>query len=195
MSGQKRDVQWADVSFPLTLPEPYKLLSVFKRLKIAFANLPFQQGIRGIACLQVVIAHGYEAFGWPETSFDRPYIFQIPFTRLILDGGYLAVCIFFVLSGYVCSIKPLKLSQSGKPEEARKVIASSAFRRLIRLGIPATIATTCSWFLCQMGGFNLSLSLPGYVWLNFHSARPTDWITSVRSLFHAIVLPSLQSKL
>lgn len=89
----------------------------------------------------------------------------------------------------MCSIKPLKLAMAGKPEEARKVIASSAFRRLIRLGIPATIAVTCSWFLCQMGGFNLSLSLPGHVWLNFHSARPTDWLTSIRLLFNAIVLP------
>jgi peptidoglycan/LPS O-acetylase OafA/YrhL len=114
------------------------------------------QGIRGLASLIVVVAHGYEAFGWPEHSFDRPYIFQIPFIRLILDGGYLAVCIFFLLSGYLCAMKPLRLLRAGKPDEARRAIASGALRRLVRLGIPATLATTFSWFLTQIGAFTVS---------------------------------------
>src|SRR5436305_8758949 len=90
-------------------------------------------------------------------SFDtRPYLFQLPIFKLCFEGGYLAVGIFFVMSGYVCSIKPLKLSRQGKTDETRKVIASSAFKRVIRLGIPATLATTISWAICHLGGYNFS---------------------------------------
>ena len=169
---QRRDIQWAEV-----------------RTYFLHRNSQLiHQGIRGLASLIVVVAHGYEAFGWPKHSFDRPYIFQIPFTRLILDGGYLAVCIFFLLSGYLCAIKPLRLLRAGNPDEARRAIASGALRRLVRLGIPATLATTFSWFLTQIGAFTVSTSQPGDVWLNFHSAWPSStWSVALRGLRFAIV--------
>src|SRR5271170_4507653 len=169
---QRRDIQWAEV-----------------RTYFLHRNSQLiHQGIRGLASLIVVVAHGYEAFGWPKHSFDRPYIFQIPFTRLILDGGYLAVCIFFLLSGYLCAIKPLRLLRAGNPDEARRAIASGALRRLVRLGIPATLATTFSWFLTQIGALTMSTSQPGYVWLNFHSAWPSStWYVALRELRFAIV--------
>jgi len=134
------------------------------------------------------VAHGYEGFGWPQHSFDRPYIFQIPFTRLLLDGGYLAVCTFFVMSGYLCAIKPLQLVREGKPDQARTLIASKAFRRYLCLGIPATVATIISWFMTQIGAFKLSTSLPGGVWLHFHSGyQSPTWEIAFRSLYHEIV--------
>jgi peptidoglycan/LPS O-acetylase OafA/YrhL len=146
------------------------------------------QGIRGMACFLVVIAHGFQGFGMPETSFDVPFPFALPFFRLILHGGFLAVAIFFVLSGYVCSMKPLKLARAGKSEEARKVIGSSAFRRVIRLVLPVTLATTISWYLAQVGAYNMAHSLPEYCWLNFHSAWASDdWATAIEDLFKAFV--------
>lgn len=137
------------------------------------------------------MAHGFESFAIPESSFsNRPYLFGLPIFKLVFEGGYLAVPVFFVMSGYVCSMKPLKLSRAGKPEEARKVIASSAFRRIIRLGVPATAATTISWFLANVGGFDLAMSLRGDCWLNFHSGRPSEtWFIAVKSLFHELVFP------
>jgi peptidoglycan/LPS O-acetylase OafA/YrhL len=138
----------------------------------------------------VVFSHGFEAFGWPAHSFDgRPYLLTLPILRLVLQGGYFAVGVFFVMSGYVCAIKPLKLSRSGKPEEARKVIGSSIFRRLLRLGAPATIATTMSWFIDRLDGFHLARSLPYHVWLNFHTVPWFDFRTSVYQLFRAYVWP------
>jgi peptidoglycan/LPS O-acetylase OafA/YrhL len=135
-----------------------------------------------------VVAHTFEAFGRARNSFDgRPYFLQIPIFRLLLDGGYLAVSIFFVMSGYVCSIKPLKLARAGKAAEARQVIASSAFRRTIRLGIPASFATLCSWLLCQSGGYNVALSLPPHYWLNYMSPRPSDFYSALQRLFNALV--------
>jgi peptidoglycan/LPS O-acetylase OafA/YrhL len=136
----------------------------------------------------VVVAHGFQGFGMPDTSFDVPFPFALPFFRLILHGGFLAVAIFFVLSGYVCSIKPLKLARVGKPEEARKVIGSSAFRRVIRLALPAMLATSISWWLAQVGAYDMAHNLPGYCWLHFHSAWPSDdWPTAFEDLIKAFV--------
>jgi peptidoglycan/LPS O-acetylase OafA/YrhL len=129
-----------------------------------------------------------EAFGWPLHSFDRrPYIMTLPILRLIMQGGYLAVGIFFVMSGYVCSIKPMKLARAGKPEEARKVIGSSAVRRLLRLGLPASIATCISFTIERLGGFNIARNQPYYIWLHFHTPGYMDWSTSVHSLTRSLV--------
>lgn len=124
----------------------------------------------------------------PETSFDVPFPFALPIFRLVLHGGFLAVAVFFIMSGYVCSIKPLKLCRAGKPDEARKVIASSAFRRVVRLALPAGIATTMSWLLANLGGYNMAHGLSEYSWLNFHSAWGSqDWPTAVEDLIKALV--------
>jgi len=104
----------------------------------------------------------------------------------------MAVSIFFIMSGYVCSVKALKLCREDKPDEARKNIANSAFRRAIRLGIPASMATTISWFLCQVGAFNLAhTAIPEWGWLYFQSPWPSsDWSTAIRDLFRALVFGS-----
>jgi peptidoglycan/LPS O-acetylase OafA/YrhL len=136
----------------------------------------------------VIIAHGFQGFGMPTrtSSFDVPFPFALPFFRIILHGGFLAVAIFFVLSGYVCSMKPLKLALAGKPEEARRNIASSAFRRVVRLVVPATIATTISWILANIGAYNTALSLDG--WLAAHSHDPSySFISAIYDLGQALV--------
>ena len=125
----------------------------------------------------------------PASSFDVPFPFALPIFRLFLHGGFMAVAIFFIMSGYVCSIKPLKLSRDGKPDEARKNIASSAFRRVIRLGLPAGLATTISWLLCQLGGFDMAHTrVPEWGWLSFQSPWASeDWYTAVKDLVKALV--------
>ena len=143
----------------------------------------------------MLTAHGFQGFGMPESSFDVPFPFALPFFRLFLHGGFMAVAIFFIMSGYVCSIKPLKLSRDGKPDEARKNIAASAFRRVVRLGIPAGIATVCSWLLCQLGGFNMAHErTPQTGWLYFQSPwQSRDWSTAVKELLKALVCPPVIS--
>ena len=137
----------------------------------------------------VVIAHGLDAFYWPYNSFDRPYYFlTLPILRLSLQGGFLAVTIFFVISGYVCAMKPLKLSRAGKPDEARKAIASAAFRRILRLGAPATVATVMSWSLDRMGAFNLAKSFPPSHWIErFSPPYYLNFGAALNGLFHACV--------
>ena len=98
------------------------------------------------------------------------------------------MCTFFIMSGYLCAIRPLQLIRAGKPDEARAMIAGKALRRYLCLGIPASMATTISWFMTNVGAFRFSKMMPGNVWLNFHSAweSPT-WGMAFRSLWHAIV--------
>jgi peptidoglycan/LPS O-acetylase OafA/YrhL len=139
------------------------------------------------------VAHCFDAFVSPRDSFDsRPYLFGLPIFKLVFEGGYLAVPVFFILSGYVCAMKPLKLMRAGKVDDARKVVASSGFRRIIRLGIPATIAMMFSWLLCQTGGFNMAQTFPEDCWLYYTSpAQVEGFWNSISSLVMAIVSSSL----
>ena len=118
------------------------------------------QGIRGLASLCVVTSHSVRAFLpnylCPADAVDAtPHLFQSPFFRLHASGPFM-ISIFFILSGYVCAIKPIRLSTAGQADEARRVIASSAFRRCLRIGLPATFLTIFAWALAQMGAFTLA---------------------------------------
>jgi hypothetical protein len=121
-----------------------------------------------------------------------PHLFQRPFIRLIASGP-LMISIFFILSGYVCAIKPIRLSNAGMVDEARKVIASSALRRVLRIGLPATFGTMFSWGLAQMGAF----AIPPYVelegmWLAASTPkRVPGFFASVISLIKACVFSLL----
>lgn len=102
----------------------------------------------------------------------------------------MAVCIFFLCSGYVCSIKPLKLARAGKPDEARKAVAGSIARRLLRLAGPAAIATIISATISYLGGFDLARSMPSG-WLSGHSGGIYPGLGlygHLRMLFLSIVL-------
>ena len=85
---------------------------------------------------------------------DTPRLLQRPILRLYSAGRFW-VAVFFVLSGYVCAVKPLRLANAGKVEETKKTIASSTFRRFLRIGLPATLATILCWSFCQLGAQEL----------------------------------------
>jgi peptidoglycan/LPS O-acetylase OafA/YrhL len=137
----------------------------------------------------VVFAHTFEAFYWPYNAFDRPYyIFTLPFFRLLFQGGYLSVSIFFVMSGFVCAMKPLKLARQGKADDCRKAVASSALRRVLRICVPSMAVTAISWFLDRIGAFSLSRSLPGWCWLNLFTPESFGFFESIRHLWFSFVL-------
>lgn len=62
-------------------------------------------------------------------------------TRIFFTGGHLAVAIFYVISGYVLSVKALQLIQAGQPGRVADVVASALFRRWFRLYIPLIVTT------------------------------------------------------
>lgn len=75
-------------------------------------------------------------------GYDGQYYFVcLPFVRNFFTGGHFAVTVFFVISGYVLSTKPLSLINAGEYGKLGDNLASALFRRWLRLHLPV-IATT-----------------------------------------------------
>jgi peptidoglycan/LPS O-acetylase OafA/YrhL len=127
----------------------------------------YLDGLRGFAALLVFSLHhqvwghsstGGEfilenAFGWNGT-----YRFVcFPGVRILFSGGHLAVAIFFVISGYVLSVKPLTMLQAGDTTRMSENLGSALFRRWLRLYIPVagtTFAWMTSWHLFDIRSGN-----------------------------------------
>ncbi|KAK4671491.1 hypothetical protein QC764_606320 [Podospora pseudoanserina] len=122
----------------------------------------YLDGLRGFAAFLVYIhhhqlwAHGAESLQ-SAVYFENAYGFDGEFrlstfygVRNFFTGGHMAVAVFYVISGYVLSVKPLALMQSGEHLKLADNLASAFFRRWFRLYLPI-IATTLvyitSWHL------------------------------------------------
>ncbi|KPI45988.1 uncharacterized protein AB675_664 [Cyphellophora attinorum] len=116
----------------------------------------YLDGLRGIAALIVVFHHTTGFFypairpGYGSSETSANLLLSLPLIRIWMSGGPM-VAIFFVLSGYVLSTKPLRLARQGQHREAHDCIASSTFRRGPRLYIPCLTATLIIALLAQMG--------------------------------------------
>lgn len=100
-------------------------------------------GLRGIAALIVAFTHFFEGelnAGFRGYFADPPeenrYFFQVPLIRIVFAGQGM-VALFFVISAYSISIKPLRLRDNCSKEEFLYYLSSSTFRRGFRLYIPA----------------------------------------------------------
>lgn len=129
----------------------------------ALNSTSWLDGLRGFAAFLVYWQHHQ---GWAhvgsntntilETAFgykDQYFFACLPGIRLFFTGGHLAVSIFFFISGYVLSTKPLSLIHSGKFVELEDSLASSMFRRWPRLFLPAAFTTfiyATSWHLFEI---------------------------------------------
>ncbi|MBA7489683.1 hypothetical protein ES702_00217 [subsurface metagenome] len=73
-----------------------------------------------------------------------------PGVRIFFSGGHFAVSIFFVISGYVLSHKPLQYIHADEHIKLGENLSSALFRRWIRLFTPVACVTFCymtSWHL------------------------------------------------
>ncbi|KAH6609238.1 hard surface induced 3 sterol glycosyl transferase [Trichoderma cornu-damae] len=140
-----------------------------RRLPEAFsapANLrptAYLDGLRGFAAL-LVYWHHHELWvhGWTDQNailengfgYDgRYHMAAFPFIRNFFTGGHYAVSTFFVISGYVLSLKPLGLVQAGELAKLGDNLASAAFRRWPRLYLPliaVVFAYATSWHVFGM---------------------------------------------
>ena len=107
-------------------------------------------GLRGLAALSVVFFHYAILFVPVVVGFSLAHSHE-HLTRLIVASplelpfaGNFAVCIFFVLSGFVLS---LRFFQTGD----NSVLASAASRRYFRLMIPAAGSVLLAYFLLRSG--------------------------------------------
>lgn len=117
----------------------------------------YLDGIRGFAAFLVYWGH-HELWARDSATilenvygYDSQYYFAcLPGVRMFFSGGHLAVTVFFVLSGYVLSAKPLALIQAGDQLTLGDNLSSALFRRWIRLYIPIICTTflyMSSWHL------------------------------------------------
>lgn len=107
-------------------------------------KLLYLDGLRGIAAFIVVISHYMQVF-YPATLNGNPqqahwkwdiWYGQSPIN--LFYNGQFAVCMFFVLSGYVLSVK--MFDKQLDSEAFQNSLHSSAIRRYIRLAVPAAVS-------------------------------------------------------
>lgn len=150
------------------------------------------QGLRGIASVMVIMTHISRAFDYhlfsPRDNPEVPPRFlQLPIIRVPAQGR-IGVPIFAFLTGFVCALKPLKLSRHAHQRgEALIAVAKSAFRRPPRLILPAAIATLISFVLTLNGGYESAHWCDSF-WVRFDAPgmEPTFKL-EVQRLFRALL--------
>ncbi|KAJ5590693.1 hypothetical protein N7450_004665 [Penicillium hetheringtonii] len=148
-------------------------------------------GLRGIAAIFVVASHTSLCFAtflippsFAETG--KSVLFQRPFFRLIIQGQAW-VAMFFILLGFVNSLKPLQLARSGAISEALGSLSTGAFRRSGRLVFPAALVTFLTWLICQFGVFQLARRVDAF-WLRSTAPKPsTSLVGAVEDLVRQLV--------
>ena len=130
----------------------------------------------------MVFAHAGNVFypwqrqGW---SSENPHFFELPIVRIFYSGASM-VSIFFVVSGYAVSLKPLLLVGKNEISTVFDSLASSTFRRGIRLFMPcAVIAFVCAW-VDHLGIYDPQ-------WQN-QDHREDNVLDTLRWWFNAVVL-------
>lgn len=114
----------------------------------------YLDGLRGFSALLVYLHHhliwahpGLRGQFVLENTFgyEHQYYFAcFPIIRIFFSGGNSAVAIFFLISGYVLSVSPVRAIHSNEPARLRDCLSSALFRRWIRLFLPV-LATTFIW--------------------------------------------------
>ncbi len=114
-------------------------LQNFKDLSPPMQSTMYLNGVRGFAAFFVYLQHyavsyyPYMDNGYLSSATETRFL-QMPLVRIIYSGRFM-VSIFFVLSGFVLSYKPLKLLRKNDPSFL-DCLASSGFRRTPRLFLP-----------------------------------------------------------
>lgn len=124
----------------------------------------YLDGMRGLAALVVYFCHYfYQAFtiaeGWGcgETNY---HFLKLPFLRLWYQGPP-AVCVFFVISGYALSYRPLKLVRNRAFADFSNTMSSLTFRRGVRLYLPTAISTLMIICLLRIGAYEWTREFAG----------------------------------
>lgn len=152
-------------------------------------------GLRGLAAVNVLLCHlflaflpGGFAYIYPDTTspdamrgaVDHVIAFQ-PLS--ILWNGQFAVCIFFVLSGYV-------LTKSYLENGDAAVFRLRASRRYLRLGVPILGSVMLAWLVMTLGWSHAGEAgaLSGSTWLAGFWKQPADLLEALRDGLYGTIL-------
>ena len=121
---------------------------------------------------------------------------QLPFIRVIYSGRPM-VHVFFVISGFVLSRKPLQLVRAHRYDDLHRTLSSSVFRRAVRLYLPAAFSTLFVLLLIRAGwsrppidgGFLAQVE--DWAGAMFDMSKPWQWdvIRNLRYDMHTWTLP------
>jgi peptidoglycan/LPS O-acetylase OafA/YrhL len=125
----------------------------------------FLDGMRGYAAFFVYLCHfimpthpkahmGYGGNG----GVDDYWVTQLPIIRL-LYSGHVCVCLFFVISGFSVSLKPLQQARKGTYSSLFDTMVSATFRRPCRLYVPCLAMLVITFLLACCGAFDFSYAL------------------------------------
>ncbi|KAK1767114.1 acyltransferase 3 [Phialemonium atrogriseum] len=152
----------------------------------------YLDGLRGIASILVFFCHYTEEnhqYLLPphglNPDFKPSSVIQLPFLRIIFSGRPM-VHIFFVISGFVLSYKPIRSIHARNFDACFSALSSSAFRRPFRLFGPCVVSTFIIALLIQSGWLYTpmpSMSAQFWAWVDalFHSVMwPWGWDFDLR---------------
>ena len=139
-------------------------------------NKPHLHGLRGLAALVVYIGHHVAWWYGPGGPLEHGFGYHgekmfgtFPFIRTAFTGGSASVHIFFILSGYVLSVSPVRMLH--EKQELRSIyrdLLSAFLRRPFRLYIPlAGVSITLALVM------HLPYSLAPH--LDWPEPEPTIW--------------------
>ncbi|KAF1005072.1 MAG: hypothetical protein GAK28_03515 [Luteibacter sp.] len=144
-------------------------------------------GLRGLAAANVLLCHLFLAFipggfAWiyPDTTTPDAmhgvvdHLIALP-PLAVLWNGQFAVCIFFVLSGYVLTKAWLDTGDAG-------IFRTRASRRYLRLCVPIFGSVMFAWFVMRMGWSHAreAGALSGSYWLADFWKQPADVVQALR---------------
>lgn len=124
----------------------------------------YLDGLRGVAAFIVYTYHYTLMWRWIDleigygSPFGNHYWYQLPIVRVLI-GGQASVTVFFVISGYVLSIRTLRLIHGGTQQQQQQqqtshrilsALSSSVLRRPLRLYLPIVVTTATLAVLVQM---------------------------------------------
>jgi peptidoglycan/LPS O-acetylase OafA/YrhL len=152
-------------------------------------------GLRGLAAVNVLLCHlflaflpGGFAFIYPDTTTPDAmhgpvdHIIGFPFLSVLWNGQF-AVCIFFVLSGYVLTMSYLATGDAG-------ILRLRASRRYFRLCVPIFGSVMFAWFVMVMGWSHAKEAgaVSGSTWIANFWSKPPDLLEAMRDGVYGTIL-------
>jgi len=170
-------------SSPEEPQRPVRLLptSYLDGLRGLFSCIVFVHHVIIPWCKSVDMGYGTVA---DRPIYDNYSFFKLPLIKVLHTGP--TVPVFYVVSGFVMSYKPLRLIRKGDMDALAKAMTSSVFRRPMRLFLPPLAGTFLACLAAYAGFYTFNYkSMPGHRSVHPHQF-PTlalqigDWLRSVR---------------
>jgi peptidoglycan/LPS O-acetylase OafA/YrhL len=186
------------------LPSPIsKLCGAHVETVRPHSTTAYLDGMRGLASFIVLTEHltmRYHPHVFEEYG-NKPTFFQLPIIRLLYSGSVM-VAIFFVISGFALSLKPLEIIHERDWERLHHTMASATFRRGIRIFLPPIIVSFIVMIGVRFhlydqqysGATDMSLGYPHYMptiwsqlidWLEYVLGKliyPYQWLTPLPNI-------------